>query len=250
MGLSRTLLERLSRGRVLSRKMMVAGKAIPIFVTPDAQLKYLKFGTDAFDKDLIELAEKYVTGNSNVWDIGANVGTFTFAAASLVRTGSVVSVEADIWLAGLIRRTACLPAYQGNVAVLPAAISNVCSVATFMVANRGRASNALETAGGHSQMGGVRERQHVPTLTLDKLLNSFPAPDFVKIDIEGAELMALQGANRLIHEIRPKFYVEISQTLSGAISSLFQNAGYAAFGPDGTLPPDVCAPNTLFIPRE
>lgn len=249
MGLARTLIERLSRGRVIGRKMVVAGKSVPIFVTPDAQLKYLKFGAGAFDKDLIELAEKHVKESSHVWDIGGNVGTFTFAAASLARRGSVVSVEADIWLAGLIRRTACLPAYrQTDIAVLPVAISNACSVASFMVATRGRASNALEAAGGHSQMGGVRERQHVPTLTLDTLLGSFSAPDFVKIDIEGAELMALQGATRLIQEVRPTFYVEVSQALSAEIFSLFQVAGYAAYDPDGALLTDRCAPNTLFVP--
>jgi FkbM family methyltransferase len=250
MGLARTLVERLSRGRVIGRKMVVAGKSIPIFVTPDAQLKYLKFGAGAFDKDLIKLAEKHVSEDSHVWDIGGNVGTFTFAAASMARRGSVVSVEADIWLASLIRRTARLPEYQQiDVAVLPVAISNACSVASFMVATRGRASNALEVAGGHSQMGGVRERQHVPTLTLDTLLGSFPSPNFVKIDIEGAELMALRGATRLINEIRPTFYVEVSQALSTEIFSLFRVAGYAAYGPDGGLLTDGCAPNTLFVPQ-
>ncbi len=250
MSMLRTLVERLSRGRVIKRRIVVDGKAVPIFVTPDAQLKYLKFGSGAFDRDLIELAEKYISADSNVWDIGANVGTFTFAAAALAVQGSVVSVEADIWLAGLIRRTARLPEYcNSSICVLPVAISNRCSVARFSVAVRGRASNALESASGRSQMGGVRERQYVPTLSLDTLLDSLPAPDFVKIDIEGAEYLALLGAKHLISEVRPKWYIEVGDDVSGQIFSIFRSSGYVAFGPDGELLTDSCTSNTLFIPN-
>lgn len=45
-------------------------------------------------------------------------------------------------------------------------------------------------------------------LTLDVILESQPAPDFVKMDIEAAELLALQGATRLIQEARPVYYIE------------------------------------------
>lgn len=110
----RTFLERISRGRVIRRKILIAGKSIPILVSPDAQLKYLKFGSGAFDNDLISLAEVHLKPGLNVWDIGANVGVFTFAASAIVETGFVVSVEADIWLAGLLRRTLHLQSMIGS----------------------------------------------------------------------------------------------------------------------------------------
>ena len=114
------------------------------------------------------------------------MGVFTFAASSVAHKGTVVSIEADIWLANILRKTAMFKEYSNNtICVLPVAISNDNSIASFMVAKRGRASNALEAAGGRSQMGGVREKQYVPTLTLDTLLKTFPPPDFVKIDVEG-----------------------------------------------------------------
>ena len=86
-------------------------KKIPIFVSPDAQLKYLKPGIRAFDRDLIDISEKYLTSKSNVWDIGANVGIFTFAASSIANKGTIVSIEADVWLASILRKTACLKEY-------------------------------------------------------------------------------------------------------------------------------------------
>ena len=251
MKILRTLVERLSRRKVIKRKIIVGGKSASLFVSPDAQLKYLKFGTGAFDQDLINIAEKYLKPNSNVWDIGANVGVFTFSASTIAHEGSVVSVEADIWLADILRKTAMFKEYSSNnIFVLPVAISNDNSVASFMVAARGRASNALEIAGGRSQMGGVREKQYVPTLTLDTLLNTFPAPDFVKIDVEGAEYMVIQGATRLINEIRPKFYVEVGSDVSSQVLKVFKSAGYAAYDPQGKKLIDSCAMNTFFIPDD
>ena len=251
MKFTRTIVERLSRGKVIKRKIVVGGKSAPLLVSPDAQLKYLKLGTGVFDQDLIDIAEKYLEPNSNVWDIGANVGVFTFAASIVAHEGSVVSVEADIWLANILRKTVMFKEYSNNdIYVLPVAISNENSVASFMVAARGRASNALEAAGGRSQMGGVREKQYVPTLTLDTLLNTFPSPDFVKIDVEGAEYMVAQGATHLINEVRPKFYIEVGSDVSSQILRIFQSAGYAAYDPQGTKLIDSCAPNTFFIPEE
>jgi len=251
MNILRTIVERLSRGKVIKRRIAVDGKSVPLLVSPDAQLKYLKFGSGVFDQDLINIAEKHLTESSNVWDVGANVGVFTFAASSVAHKGAVVSIEADIWLANILRKTAMFKEYASNtVCVLPVAISNENSVASFMVAARGRASNALETAGGRSQMGGVREKQYVPTLTLDTLLNTFPPPDFVKIDVEGAEYMVLQGAKNIINSVRPKFYVEVGSDVSSQVMTLFSSAGYVAYDPLGNELTDDCAPNTFFIPEE
>jgi hypothetical protein len=134
--------------------------------------------------------------------------------------------------------------------VVPTAVSSKNSVATFHIAKRGRASNALEAAGGRSQMGGVRERQWVPTLTMDLLSEALPNPDFVKIDVEGAELMVLEGGSKVIREVRPVFYSEVSPRTSEAVMTLFSGHGYDAFAPDGRQLRAICSHNTFFIPQE
>ncbi len=250
--LLRTTLERLSRGKVFKRQVRVNGSNVPLWVSPDAQLKYLKPGFNAFDADLIQIAEKLLTSNSNVWDIGANTGVFTFAASAVATAGTIVSIEADIWLAEILRKSAQLEDHKHkDIRVLPVAVSNETSVASFIVAQRGRASNALESVGGRSQMGGSREKQYVPTMTLDALLDAFPQPDFIKIDVEGAELMALQGGKKLISTVRPVFYMEVGDSVSAEIFEIFAQAKYVAFdGKSGELLTDRCANNTFFIPQE
>ena len=250
MSLFRKVLERLSRGRIVKRRISVGGRRGGILVTPDAQLKYLKLGSSAFDQDLIEIAEKYIGDDDTVWDIGANVGVFTFAAGLRSKTGTVLAVEPDNWLAQLLRRTAKFDDYaENNICVLSAAVSNENSVASFLIAERGRASNALSQAGGRSQMGGVRETLYVPTLTLDRLLERFQVPNFVKIDIEGAELMALESAVNLINDVRPKFYIEVGENVSSQIYTIFKAANYSCIDPVTHKALTHCVENTLFIPH-
>jgi FkbM family methyltransferase len=245
----RSIAERLSRGISIRRTIAVSGKKIDIIVSPDAQLKYLKLGRNAFDADLISIAEKYTRSDSVIWDIGSNIGVFAFSSASIATRGAVIAVEADIWLASLLAKTKTLKSNRKlDVRILPAAVSATCGVSEFMIAKRGRAMNALVETGGRSNMGGERERTYVPTITLDSMLATFPAPNFVKIDIEGAELLAVKGASNLIQNIRPIFYIEIGLDVSAQIFDIFKNNNYTAMAPDGTILTDTCAPNTFFIP--
>lgn len=251
MGVLRRGLELLARGRVLKRSVLVGGQRVTLFVSPDAQLKYLKPGLQAFDRDLIRIAERFLGPRSVVWDLGANVGVFAFAAAAVARQGTVLAVEADAWLATLLRRSQQLPGNRGrDVRVLPAAVSDREGVASFLIAARGRASNALAEAGGRSEMGGVRETHFVPTLRLDTLLETFPAPDFVKVDVEGAELLALRGATRLLEEVRPTCYVEVGPEVSAEVLERFTAQRYLAFDPAGRRLSQACARNTFFVPEE
>ena len=231
--------------------MSVNGVSVPILVSPDAQLKYLRVGGSGFDRDLIEIAEMFLDAKSNVWDIGANVGVFTFAAAAIAAQGSVVSVEADTWLVGLLRKTSQLSNFaKKDIAIIPAAISDKPSIACFLVAQRGRASNALEDAGGSTQMGGTREKQHVATTTLDTMLDIFKTPDFIKIDIEGAELMAIQGADRLVADARPIFYIEVSSKSSTEIYERFVAADYSVFDQGKKQVERIQSANSFFVPSE
>jgi len=225
-----------------------------VYVSPDAQLKYLKPGSEAFDAGLLQLARDYVSRDTVAWDVGANVGIFTFAAAGLALEGQLVAIEADPWLAALLRRTQALPEYATRrVTVLSAALADKDGVAEFVIARRGRASSYLADAGGWTQAGGVRERVHVPTLTLDTLLNHFPRPTFVKIDVEGAEVMVLRGASRLLRDVRPTLYIEVGQENSDAVFTILQSFEYSLY--DSTKPLQSqaalsrCAQDTLAVPQ-
>ena len=251
----RTLVERVFRDVAFTRRLPADVGGLSVYVSPDSQLKYLKLGEGAFDSSLLQLARDYIRPDSVVWDVGANVGIFTFCAAWLARGGQVVAIEPDMWLAGLLRRSSRLPknAVQ-NVSVVPVAAADRNGIAEFVIARRGRASNYLATAGGWTQAGGERERIYVPTLTLDTLLESFRPPTFLKIDVEGAEILALRGANRILHEIRPLIYIEVGRENADAVARLFAAADYNIYDStrplSGQSPLDECVQDTLALPKE
>jgi FkbM family methyltransferase len=171
----RSLVERFSRGISFKRRLPSEFGCTPLYVSPDAQLKYLKIGVEAFDIELLRIAREHIQEDSHVWDVGSNLGVFAFAAASIARNGTTLAIEADNWLAQLMRKSSSLRENAGlNLQVLASAVSNKNGVSTLLIAKRGRASNYLEVAGGRSQTGGIRERVTVPTVTLDTLLESFP----------------------------------------------------------------------------
>ena len=251
----RKIAERLGRGRTLKRRLPGDFGKTPLYVSPDAQLKYLRLGHDAFDASLLRIAFEEIEPNSTVWDIGANVGVFAFAAASRALPGGyVLAVEPDIWLANIMRESAALSENRRLVVhVLAAAISNKVGISTLLIAQRGRASNALQGV-GRNQMGGVRDRMPVPTLTLDHLLNSIPKPDFVKIDVEGAEHQVLEGSANLLSDVRPKIYLEVGSETLDSVTKTLRSHRYALLDP---LSPKVkrmrmqqCAFNTLAVPEE
>jgi FkbM family methyltransferase len=251
--LARTLLERLARGKKIRRRLPARFAPTSLYISPDSQLKYLKPGENAFDAELLRLVDEHVREDSRVWDIGANVGVFTFGAASVALRGSTLAVEPDIWLAQLLRRSHRLRSNRRlNVTVLPAAISDRNGLATLLIARRGRASNALESAGGRSQAGGFRDKITVPTLTLDTLLEFAPAPTFVKVDVEGAEASVLRGATRLLREIRPRIYIEVGSENNAEVATLLRANDYLLF--DGSRAAGerqsmrACVFNTLALP--
>src|SRR3954463_7048765 len=104
----RRLVEKFSRGRVLKRRLPRDLGGGLLFVSPEAGgLKYWRRDLNATDPELLALAREVVVGGARVWDIGANVGLFAFAAAFLAGPGgSVVAVDADIDNAALLQRSA------------------------------------------------------------------------------------------------------------------------------------------------
>jgi hypothetical protein len=65
-------------------------------------------------------------------------------------------------------------------------------------------------------------------MTLDSILDLRPAPDFLKIDVEGAELEVLRGAKRLLG-IGPTMLIEVGSEHSGEVAELLGPYGYRFF---------------------
>lgn len=229
----RRFTEQALRGVTIRRRLPPEFSRAPIWVSPGAGLRYLFRGMNAVDPGLLDLAGEHVKPGDVVWDVGANVGLFSFAAAQRAgKGGRVVAFEPDIWLVGLLRKSAIIqPQSASPVNVLAVAVAQSVGVREFQIAMRSRATNFL-TGHGSSQTGGSRETQLVMTVNLDWLASRFPEPDVIKIDVEGAEKEALEGGREIISRRRPKIICEVVEQHSEWIAHFLRGFGYQLYDAD------------------
>jgi len=197
---------------------------LAVLVTPGADLRVLRRGYESCAGDLMIVAGRFVGPGDVVWDVGSNLGIFSVcAAAKAGRTGQVFSVEADPQYATLQHRTfSALPASAAPCCVLAAAVADRSAVLDFGVSARGSARSGLVETVSET----VAAHKPVMSVTLDQLLDVWPTPRVVKIDVEGADLLALKGATRLLHEAKPIIYTEMTEETYPHSSAIFREAGY------------------------
>ena len=157
------------------------------------------------------VAGPMLTPNDVCVDIGAHAGSWTRPLAQLVPSGSVYAFEALPHYAEALRRLMQLT-LTGNVTVITAAMADKTRVE--QVAWRTKAGRKLT---GNTHLATADESDEVecvsvPALTLDGWHATLPTGTrvgFIKIDVEGAELLVLRGATGLINKDRPVIFLEI-----------------------------------------
>lgn len=235
---------------IFRRRLPTEFGRLPFYVSTEAGLRYMVRPSSRLDPALLRIASTYVKPGMSVWDVGANVGLFSFAAAALAGPkGSVLAFEPDRWLLRLLERSTKVNGCRADVELLSAAVSNADGLATFYIARRSRSTNFMQGF-GTSQTGGTRGSVLVPTISLDTVLNHRQPPDFVKIDVEGAEALVLQGAGRVLDR-RPLVFCEVAGENSEEVAFMFKRFGYRLHDADEPNIPEVgTAPAaTLAIPE-
>ena len=251
----RRILERSLRWLVFRRRLPAAFENAVLYVSPAAGLRYVFRPMANIDPPLLMAARTLVKRDDVIWDIGANVGLFSLAAAVCAGDqGQVIAFEADTWIAQLLRRTSrAQPVNIAPITVVPVAVASEISLRSFSIAVRSRASNALSQY-GLTQMGGVEEQYLVPAFNLDWLLSKLPVPDIVKIDVEGAELEVLSNQVRMLTEVRPVILCEITSNTADGMTKLLTSASYCLFNGDKPLTKaqmvNHATYNTIAIPEE
>jgi FkbM family methyltransferase len=142
-----------------------------------------------YERHVQTLFREKVRPGAIVLDIGANVGFFTLLASKLVGTaGHVHAFEPFPRNLYFLERHIRMNSLS-NVTVHSLAITSQSGAARF---ERGENASQARLADG----GGIPIR----TASLDDLLSDkvVRAPDFIKMDIEGAEGDALRGATMLL----------------------------------------------------
>jgi FkbM family methyltransferase len=242
---ARALLERTTHRLIMRRHLPRPFRAGRIYVSSEGGLRYLRPSLTDIDADLIRLVREIVRPGDVIWDIGANVGLFSFSSAVAAGpTGHVLALEPDAVLVGLLRRSACANRVHAPVDALAVAVADEIGVGRFHIARRNRSTSHLDGF-GTTQTGGVRVTELVPTVTLDWLADHFPTPSVVKIDVEAAELNVLRGGARVLRS-HPTIICEVAECNAVTVGELLTAYGYTLY--DGHQPPARRTPAKLAPP--
>jgi len=221
-----------------------------------AGMKYLIKPIELVDKELIRIAKIFIKNGDTVWDVGANIGLFSKIASFLTgRDGLILAIEADVDLVKMLNKSFVMEySNYGDIVIISTALGNHEGYVNFSISKRARASNSI--AGyGSNETGGVYETRSVTISTLDTLLGGYRPPNFLKIDVEGAELEVLNGGKNLLTEVRPVIYCEVFKKYSADVTALFNSYSYELWDGSSFISTSQkrissCTHNTVAIPSE
>src|SRR5438445_8148604 len=142
-----------------------------------------------YELEIQELLKQELKAGDTFFDVGANAGFFTLVAAKLVGPGG--------------KCVAFDPAPDNDRSIREQlelnSLSNCTSVQKAIGARAGTASFAFSAPG--SAMGHLGSAQNeeqtleVQVMTLDEAAREFGRPNFIKLDVEGADIEAMLGAS-------------------------------------------------------
>lgn len=152
-----------------------------------------------------------IKANDIVLDAGANIGLFTLLAGKMMNNmGKIISVEPDdnnydmlLENIKLNRLTNVIPYKKG----LWSEITNL----ELLIGNRPGEHSLLD----NEQFSG--KRVVIECITLDSLLETFGLShfDFIKMDIEGAEIEVVLNSKIVLNDIRTKWVIEALHQVEG-----------------------------------
>jgi FkbM family methyltransferase len=156
--------------------------------TPALHRRVTRFGGEK--EQLSAFLRELRTGDV-VWDVGSFVGIFSlFASKAVGSSGKVYAFEPEPHTSALLQRNCELNSAH-NVKIVNAALSDTDGGGEIFSANEGaNAIHSLKPGGATASKGlSIKLRRG------DSLVNAVEAdvPNVIKMDIEGAELLAFKG---------------------------------------------------------
>lgn len=160
--------------------------------------------------------------NSIIWDIGANVGAYSLLMGkkcSKISSTHIYAFEPESGNYYSLNRNIRANKLENKISALPIALSNSTKVSEFYLSSTevGSATHSLHEPISEGLRYEPKSRQSAIAIRGDDLISNFeiPAPNYLKIDVDGHELEVLEGLSNVIKSQSLKSVViEISEKVS------------------------------------
>ena len=160
-----------------------------------------------YEKDVTNLILSLVGPETTYFDVGANIGLLSVPVLATYPSVKIVSIEASPSTFSYLMRTHARALRRDNWTVVGVAVGATSSQSDFWVCDAAQgAFDGLRDTG----RGGRKVAMRVPVVMLDEIWRDLRCPrvSLIKMDIEGGEFHAIQGAKDIIARDRPIFIIE------------------------------------------
>ena len=180
-----------------------------------------------YENPLIAALEHISKKGMISYDVGANIGYISLVMASLNgQQGRVVSFEVLPKNLERLQNNIEINHLTEGIKSVAKAVSDKSGKGSFLVHASGAMGKISEAKGRDER---YESTQKIETIALDDFVyrDKNVAPDIVKIDIEGAEGLALKGMRRLLKEFKPSLIIELhGHEAATMVWSELAKAGY------------------------
>lgn len=160
------------------------------------------------DQNTYYVLRKLLKEDSCCIDIGAHKGEITRMFLQFAPKGNHIAIEP---LAECVEHLKSKFESLSNVTILPFAVAENPGKRDFIAVRRSPGFSGFadrKFSGGDPNL----ERRVVDAVMLDDIIPPDTRVDLIKLDIEGAELQALKGAERILRTSQPDLLIEFQKT--------------------------------------
>ena len=188
------------------------------------------------NKLVTNIAKELDNQNDQGWffDVGANVGLYTWEVRKVCPTRKILAFEPDPENIKLLEKT-LRGANLQNVEICKCALSNQLAEVSFFQDNLTSATGCVagkDKPWIEQYLNGSANEIRVKTETLDSVVRQDRSPSLIKIDVEGHEVEVLQGARNTLSEAKPLMIIDSFPPKQSTVLSLLDELGYQSMDAD------------------
>jgi len=203
------VLSRTAKGKKI-RVRLASGDAFVVRVGD--QISRFVYEQGCHEPELASKLMPFIKPGMTVFDVGANIGCYTVLMARLVGpSGSVHAFEINENVIDLLEENIRVSGVN-NVTIVRKAVARTSGEAEFLVPGTGdEGEGSLRKSDRYVAASVIK----VPTISLDDYVyeSGIKSVDVIKIDVEGGEYEAFEGANTLLgRRVKPVIMFEALDT--------------------------------------
>ena len=160
-----------------------------------------------YEHDILSIIFPLIKPNTEVFDIGANIGIMAIPMLTFDKSIKVISAEASPNSLPFLNKTNASSPDKNRWVVIDKAIADKAGKLNFHLASK---DNGAYDSISDTKRASYLNVVEIEATTIDAIWQSRNQPEVsvIKCDIEGADLLALRGGNECIEKCKPAVLIE------------------------------------------